>query len=159
MKIGRIKKYSSVENILTSKDPTSLVYTDFGISKINYVGRVVEVLKEDLEKFYSESKIGERVSISCWFQKYVKGCFHSPHNHGPIGYSSVCFIEYDKNEHMPTRFILPFNNIMTGEINEYYPKNLDEGTIIFFPSFLNHYVLPNKSNKLRIILSMNIKKL
>ena len=26
--------YSSVENILTSKDPTSLVYTDFGISKI-----------------------------------------------------------------------------------------------------------------------------
>ena len=55
--------YSSVENILTSKDPTSLVYTDFGISKINYVGRVVEVLKEDLEKFYSESKIDLRGSI------------------------------------------------------------------------------------------------
>ena len=51
-------------------------------------------------------------------------------------------------------FLAPFNDPM-GDTIQFAPK-VDEGEIIFFPSLITHYVQPNKSNDIRIILSFNI---
>jgi RNAse (barnase) inhibitor barstar len=153
--------YSKVKNNLVCDDPVSFVYSDFRNQDYynNYFGEITEILDEELNEFSVQSNLEQEVNITCWFQKYTEGCFHAPHTHGALGYSSVCFIEYDENEHKPTRFISPIQNPMTGSLMDYFPQNITEGTIIFFPAYLTHYVLPNDSKKIRIILSMNIKPL
>ncbi len=146
--------YYGTEKNLTNTDPNSNVYTDF-FGRDNYVDVVSEIFYDDLVNFVKKIKSPCRIS-SAWFQKYIKGCFHSPHNHGALGYSSVCFIKYDENEHQPTRFMCPFNS-HNGRMLEYVPENITEGTIIIFPAMLTHYVLPTSSDKERIIISMNIE--
>lgn len=91
-----------------------------------------------------------------WFQKYENGMNHAVHNHGPIGFSAVCFIEYNKNIHKPTTFISPFGNNITGELFRYEP-DVEEGDIIFFPSNLLHYAPTNLSEYVRIIMSFNLQ--
>ena len=61
---------------------------------------------------------------------------------------------HNKKKHQPTIFISPFNDPL-GNLIEYAP-DVDEGDIIIFPSMLTHYVLPNKSSDIRIILSFNV---
>ena len=48
------------------------------------------------------------------------------------------------------------NQKLLNSHNMIIPKN---GLIVIFPSWLNHSVLPNKSNKNRISISFNIDKL
>ena len=96
------------------------------------------------------------MTADIWFQKYYENQFHSPHNHGAIGYSSVLYINFDKRIHKATRFLPPFND-PDGNHIEFAP-DVDEGSFIFFPSYLYHYTLPNKSDTIRIIMSMNIRK-
>jgi hypothetical protein len=113
------------------------------------------ILLDEIKEF--EKEIGINFDITnVWFQKYVNSMDHSVHNHGPTGFSSVCFIEFNKNYHKPTIFISPFGNYITGEAHIYQP-NIEEGDIIFFPSNLLHYAPINLSNKVRIIMSFNLQ--
>lgn len=113
------------------------------------------ILLEEVKIF--ENEIGINFySTEIWFQKYGNSMDHSVHNHGSTGFSSVCFIEYDKDNHKPTTFISPFGNYITGASHIYQP-NIEEGDIIFFPSNLLHYAPINLSNKLRIIMSFNLQ--
>ena len=45
---------------------------------------------------------------------------------------------------------------MDGYVFEYIPTDVEEGTLIVFPTSLPHYVPPNTSDVDRLILSMNI---
>lgn len=112
------------------------------------------ILSDEILHFEKEIGI-ELQSTEVWFQLYEKNMDHISHNHGPIGFSSVCFIEYDKKLHKPTCFISPFANNITGELTRHAP-NVDEGDIIFFPSNLIHYAPINTSEKKRIIMSFNL---
>ena len=116
----------------------------------------LKILEDDILKFTTEVKYSGEINAEIWFQKYYENQFHSPHNHGAIGYSSVLYINFDKRIHDGTRFLAPFND-PDGNHVEFAP-DVDEGSFIFFPSYLNHYALPNKSDKIRIIMSMNIRK-
>ena len=116
----------------------------------------LKILEDDIVKFTSEIKYSGEMVAEIWFQKYYENQFHSPHNHGAIGYSSVLYINFDKRIHDGTRFLAPFND-PDGKHIEFAP-DVDEGSLIFFPSYLNHYTLPNKSDTIRVIMSMNLKR-
>tara|TARA_Y100000004_G_scaffold172740_1_gene209860 strand:- start:566 stop:1093 length:528 start_codon:yes stop_codon:yes gene_type:complete len=104
-----------------------------------------------------EKEIGINFCFSeVWFQQYNHNMNHAVHNHGPEGFSSVCFIEYNENFHKPTTFVSPFGNYITGELERYEP-DVKEGDIIFFPSNLLHYAPTNLSKLTRIIISFNLK--
>ena len=92
-----------------------------------------------------------------WFQKYDITMDHAAHTHGPMGISSVCFINYDKSVHKPVTFISPFNNPLSG-CPEIFQPTIEEGDIIFFPSNILHYAPVNTSEKQRIILSFNLRE-
>lgn len=138
--------------------------TDFNDQQINdykksnkYQHQVESILMDDIINAGKSMNIEFthiRVNNS-WFQRYKQFQYHSIHNHGIGGFSSVCFIEYDKDEHKPTTFISPFNNWIDNSLIEFTPKNIEEGSIVFFPSNIVHYVEPNKSLKDRLILSFN----
>ncbi len=154
--------YTKKQKLLEICNSSKLNYADNEDSKVyttyksgnNFAEPVLKILQDDLNKFSEE--VGPKYSLmNAWFQRYVEGNYHGPHNHGDGGYSSVCFIEYDENEHNPPTFICPFKSV-EGSTIEYTPKNVVEGTIIFFPSMIFHYVLPTTSDKIRTIMSMNI---
>ena len=115
-----------------------------------------KILEDDILKFTTEAEYSGEMVAEIWFQKYYENQFHSPHNHGAIGYSSVLYINFDKRTHDGTRFLAPFND-PDGKHIEFAP-DVDEGSLIFFPSYLNHYTLPNKSDTIRVIMSMNLKR-
>lgn len=122
--------------------------------------------------FYEERKIiyetfgkpeefpNENAKIQyAWFQEQKKGMFHGPHTHGcsPGRLGSVCFIEFDENIHTPTEFVSSFtSNLNSNSDNIHVEKNVSSGSLIVFPANTLHYTLPNKSEKSRIILSLNI---
>jgi len=130
-------QYKIVGNVITS--PIDI--------KTNILLDEIKAFEEDTQINFSSSEV--------WFQKYENSMNHSVHTHGPIGFSSVCFIEYDKKSHKPTTFISPFGNYITGELERHEP-DVEEGDIIFFPSNLLHYAPVNLSNKTRTIMSFNL---
>jgi hypothetical protein len=117
--------------------------------------QIEELLKEEINLFCNQLQLNQYKVVMSWFEKAGLGDYHGVHNHGLVGYSAVCFIEYDKENHTPTQFISPFNNLLTGIALRYTPQ-IDEGSIIFFPATILHHTEPNKSTKERKILSFNI---
>ena len=118
-------------------------------------GDIENIFKDQIGRLEKEFNLPNLKIKDSWFEETEINGSHSIHNHGQYGYSSVCYIEYDKEEHTPTIFISPFNNTSTGELITYKPE-VDEGSIIFFPSSILHYTMPNKSIKKRLIVSFNL---
>lgn len=94
---------------------------------------------------------------NCWFEKSVKGKYHSVHNHGHTGLSAVLFMKFDPKFHTPTVFINPMSasDGRCGPQNE-MPPGIREGSLIVFPAFVNHYTSPCETDEERIILSFNM---
>ena len=135
------------------KDEITDLYTTYGDQTSS---KPLKILEDDIAKFTTEVKYSGEMVAEIWFQKYYENQFHTPHTHGTIGYSSVLYINFDKKIHKGTRFLSPFND-PDGNHIEFAP-DVDEGSFIFFPSYLYHYALPNKSDTIRIIMSMNPRK-
>ena len=126
-------------------------YFNYGLE----CNKVVSTLRDCLENFSEESGFAPAELSRAWFQKYTSNSFHTPHNHGMLGYSGVCYIEFDETCHTATQFIMPWYDVVTGEQIIWSP-DVREGDIVIFPAQMMHYALPNKTDKPRIILSFNI---
>jgi hypothetical protein len=117
-----------------------------------------ELLLADLDpEVLNDDKISKPFFImeNSWFEKASKYSSHSVHNHGPTGYSSVCYLKFDKKEHTPTNFLNPY--ISPNPSDQYFiPQGVGEGSILFWPSPILHYTQSNKSDLDRIILSFNL---
>ena len=140
------KKLLDLFNTLQHKVVGNVITSPIDI-KTNILLEEIKLFEEDIQIRFSSSEV--------WFQKYERNMNHAVHTHGPMGFSSVCFVEYDKNFHKPTTFISPFGNYITGELERYEP-DVEEGDIIFFPSNLLHYAPVNLSDKIRTIMSFNL---
>jgi hypothetical protein len=116
---------------------------------------IQNIFKDEIGKLEKEFNLPNLKIKSSWFEETETNGSHSIHNHGQYGYSSVCYVEYDKEEHTSTVFVSPFNNTSNGELITYKPE-VDEGSIIFFPSSILHYTIPNKSTQKRLIVSFNL---
>ena len=139
---------------LTNNDPESNVHTDF--TQGNYIDDVCNILNDDIVRFCYEFKLQDVRIKRVWFQRYNDGQFHQPHNHGPRGWSCILYVKFDPTVHEATRFIAPFYDLLGNPIA--YTPEVKEGTILFFPSMLLHYVSPTKTDKTRVILSFNLEE-
>jgi len=152
--LSELSKDSEFITIDTVKTSYSHINTE------QLVEKLYDILDEEFTIF-SEHCGWDKHSwflTGAWFQIQDPGMFHQIHNHGHTGFSCVCYLDYDKNSHTPTKFIAPYYNFISGETIYFTPENIKEGSLIIFPSFLNHYTVPNsESNKQRKILSFNIE--
>jgi hypothetical protein len=130
-------------------------YTDY-YNEEHKIICVDDIFKEEINIFKNEFQINKVKVDSYWFEKSKKYNYHEVHKHQFVGYSAVCYVEYDENEHEPLIFVSPFDNFVTGSQMACKPQNVKEGTIIFFPSRLQHYVNPNMSDKERLVFSFNL---
>jgi hypothetical protein len=117
--------------------------------------KVLSILKEEIEIFCDYFDFNYCKISNSWFEIANQGNHHGIHTHGTIGYSSVCYIDYNKDVHSPTKFVAPFHNFIIGDLLHYMPK-VEEGSIIFFPSTIMHYTEQNNSKIERTILSFNL---
>lgn len=120
--------------------------------------KLIEELFEKELRMFSEFFQFENIEvIISWFEISIKGQQHEVHNHGATGYSAVCFIDFDERYHKPTNFVSPFNDFLKGNALLYQPEQIEEGSLIFFPSAIHHFAPPNYSDVPRMILSFNLK--
>ncbi len=134
-------------------------YSDFynQTENYNYNEKIDKLFSQEISYFKNIINIKSHKIVRSWFEKSLTNNFHSIHNHGPLGYSAVCYIKYNKEKHKPLIFTSPFFGFLDGFTLQYVPNFVEEGTIIFFPSSINHYVLPNSSDEERMVISFNLQ--
>jgi hypothetical protein len=91
----------------------------------------------------------DNISHECnfWFQQYKKGDYHQTHSHPSSSFSSVYYVDLQGNTPKTSFFI------RGKEIELTLP--LEEGQVVSFPSFLCHGSKPNKSDRVKTIISWN----
>jgi hypothetical protein len=131
------------------------------------------------EEFYKEiiwnpidlmlSEMTDKLNIPCpqtstlegiWYNKYSRGNWQEVHNHLPTTYSGIYLFHLEEKN--TTTFFDTGNLKCWGDENN-MPRfltsnpdaNIDEGTVIIFPSELMHYVNPCEKEKISI--SFNVQ--
>jgi uncharacterized protein (TIGR02466 family) len=115
---------------------------------------------------------------SPWYNVFSKSQYQEPHTHLPAHFSVVHYVTFDESQHLATTFVHPnlilsqtmkafcppLRNRLDGDcpahslyMDFYTPPQIKEGDLIIFPSFLNHYVKPNTSEKQRITITFNVE--
>jgi hypothetical protein len=131
--------------------------TDFNSGETRYDMLIQNILFDDLRIGVKELGFDKTPTVkNSWFQIYNISHSHAVHNHGMGALSVVCYIKYNSAYHRPTTFIAPYHSLDDGNVLEYEPDDVEEGSIIIFPSSLAHYVPTNQSTVERMVLACNI---
>ena len=77
-----------------------------------------------------------------WFQQYSKGDYHGWHNHGECQFANVYFLDLPDTK-------------MTTQFFKEEPIEVEEGTILTFPSWLIHSSPINTSDKTKTVIAFN----
>jgi Putative 2OG-Fe(II) oxygenase len=131
------------------------VSTDYFTNKSSYDKEIEIIFADEIYSFTNQLQLKTARVQRAWFEMTEQHGYHGPHRHGQLGYSAVCYIDFDKNVHTATKFIAPFTNWLTGTDLVYSP-DVVEGTIVFFPSAILHYTEANHSQQTRRIVSFNL---
>lgn len=128
------------------------VLTNFNSSRENrdlLVEEITRLFGDEINNFIKFID-AEYFLESAWIQEYQKNMNHDLHNHG-IGYSSIIYINYEKEIHSSTIFVNKVNNKL-------FLPDVEEGDILFFNSKHYHHCPSNKSDVGRMICSFNLKR-
>jgi len=127
----------------------------FSQERQNYISKLESIFTSEINMMREQLGAKAAYVRDAWFEQAEQYMHHPVHHHGTLGYSAVCYIDYDKEMHSPITFMSCFSNFVTGD-NLYYVPEVEEGTILFFPSITNHYTKPNMSEKIRNVVSLNL---
>ena len=128
-------------------------------TELNWKNQIPDIFSKELSVFKNQLKFNTSVDFlieDSWFEISNYGDCHTAHSHGTIGYSAVCYIDYDMKLHTSTIFISPFKDFLNGKDLLFAPEDVQEGSLLFFPSSILHYTRPNRSEIPRKILSFNL---
>mgnify|MGYP001445743048 CR=1 FL=1 len=147
------KKYKLIELFYKTKPRIyGNVITNFSSSQENkdlIIKEIIRLFNDEIDNL--KEIIGSEYFLeSAWIQEYQKDMNHGLHNHG-VGYSSVIYINFDKEKHSSTIFVDKENS------KSFLPE-VEEGDIIFFNSKHYHHCPTNESDDKRMICSFNLKK-
>ena len=113
-----------------------------------------KILEEELNLLTNKVKAGVKIK-DIWSVSYTKGEYHSPHNHGSIGWAGILYLDLPKDSPV-TSYLQPWNDIQN-DTSIYHPVKVVEGQIVIVPQFVTHFSPPNKSTKKKIIISWDME--
>jgi len=104
-----------------------------------------------------------------WMNSYKKGDYQEPHDHAFPGrsVSAIYVLDFPEDEKDPGGTLVfecpNFNVIRSSGLDRIFDAYnyhhitppLEKGTLILFPSWISHYVLPNKTDKRRATIAAN----
>jgi len=137
-----------------------------------YMNWFSERLKEYLDHMDFNMSCGRDIFLSSmWFNINGKGAYNISHQHVETTISGVLWIKIPKNSGGIT-FVSPYDFLSFLEMHSYteefqkdtnyyhnYTFPAREGSILLFPSHIQHKVEENKSKEDRISVSFNLKLL
>lgn len=121
-----------------------------------YVDDFIKLFSDELSAFGMDIKVQHFRIKDIWSVQYQKGDYHVVHTHGISNFSGVLYFDYDREVHTPTYFVADHINPITG-YTDIITEDVDEGEIVIFPSNMLHFTKPNKSDKIRTIVSFDIE--
>ena len=177
-----IKKYL-IDNVYPqyikdgANDTVTNAYTDYvpGAKTIPWM-MLSKFYEDDIREFLEYTGInldkGWTFKVTCWYSMMTNSTSQFPHDHtgGPktIQWSGVHYVTLD-NENSGTVFLNPNSRMIKSVIptknrNElpeiYYPDKkqmlVEEGDVLFFPSWLDHHTPAHTTGNLRVVVAMNV---
>jgi len=122
---------------------------------------IPEVYMECLNECIAEEWTGD---VYLWHNVIKNGEYQEVHNHLPSFLSAIHFLQFDKNEHDLPVFLdpgrgakYPRHTLGTylGSKPHFLP-DVEEGDIIVFPSYLDHFISGGKYDRHRVTVSFNL---
>lgn len=107
-----------------------------------------------IKMFAEQYKTESLVFTDIWTQQSKEFQSHSVHNHGPLGWSFVYYVDVIPEQHKPTVFLDPLYNIRNDSAPDYTPA-MTNGLLVCFPSYILHYQPGSSSKNKRCIISGN----
>ena len=107
-----------------------------------------------LDEIFDKEYQIQLVNDNIWYNVYTDGEYQELHDHigealNPFHWSCIHFLSFKKGEHNPPEFKDPITQIrqlsvaMDREwIGEYYVPQIEEGSFLMFPTYLQHRVSP-----------------
>jgi len=120
-------------------------YEDLLTIDFAYLRQEYEKIAPDIARFFG---MKEYHLSDIWYNYYKEGQYQEPHMHdGEGGVTAVHYLLFDPKEHSKTEFT-------DGDKS----PNIQQGDILFFDCFKEHYVPQNKSTKPRLTVAFTITK-
>lgn len=100
----------------------------------------------------------------CWANMSPRGDGHKPHTHPNNYFSGVYYVQTQEGANRitfddprpQTNIICPVTTEATDENAGQIHVNVHEGMMVLFPSWLQHHVPPNESDRMRISIAFNV---
>ena len=117
-----------------------------------FVWNPIDQLLSELNQQTSQCKLDD-----IWWNVYQKGDYAPLHNHGNYGISGVYLLQLNE----PNKTVFSCNTRTTikneHDLQYYDTKHVKEGTVLLFPSQLNHSVDPAESTRMTISFNVEIR--
>ena len=120
----------------------------------NFSQAFSNIIEEELGMLSQQVK-SDIVIDDIWSVSYKKGDYHSPHNHGTIGYAGILYLEFPEGS-QPTNYVQPWQNI-SNDTTMFNTFPVKEGDIVVVPKFVNHFSPPHKGKKQKRIISWDMR--
>ena len=145
--LKQISQFKGVSKFLKDDSYQKVKFTDWSDNNFELVGykkTLCNILKNYLEiKYYNGIKIH-----NIWFQQYSKSDYHNWHNHDCTQMACVYFLELP-NKNYATEFY-------DIEKEKIIKKNIKEGDLIIFPTFMIHRSPIIKDNSRKTVIAFNM---
>ena len=162
----KIPKGWATDNLKTSFDgePEGKEVLD------QYDGLLKSLYDREIEKFFDREASWD-YGDDIWYNYYQDGSYQELHDHisHPMTihhFSCIHYLSYEKGVHTPAEFRDPVGQLRQHSltldseyVSDYYTPNwVEEGTLIMFPCYLEHRVIPQRVLDIpRITLSFNLE--
>ena len=132
-------------------------YTNRQMIKENdYYQKFISIMSDEINLFAQTLKSDLEVT-DVWSVSYKTGDYQTPHSHNSTGISAILYLDLPSDSPVTT-YIQPWSHIKSSKTRQ---LNVDvkQGDIVFVPSFILHFSVPNESMKTKRIISWDIKEL
>ena len=150
----------------TSEDSSRAWQSAHNLHTVKALGGLVSCIEDSTHSILKFLKIShqEFQITGCWANVNPRGAIHGMHSHPNSFLSGVYYVQAPSgadtiNFHDPriqAGIIRPPVTELTSANTDQMVVNVQSGTLLFFPSYLQHSVAPNDSHHSRISLSFNI---
>jgi hypothetical protein len=145
---------------------TDRVHSSYDAEKKDLVIDFVDAMPAAYEQLLRQFVTAKRFDVQLWHNVYWTGEeYQERHHHVPCHLSFIHFLAFDATEHKAPIFYDPARMIKAYIRHDVLPPEMwedkaeitvEEGDVLVFPSYLEHYVPPGKYSKPRVTVSMNV---
>tara|TARA_B100000242_G_scaffold18781_1_gene11402 strand:- start:528 stop:1049 length:522 start_codon:yes stop_codon:yes gene_type:complete len=152
------KKNKSTLKRLIKKYPYSrstCFYSNKDKTDETFNNTILSLIKKPLEQVSKEinQSLVLRKAWSCY---YKKGDSIIVHKHSNEGLSGILYLNYNEKKNSKTIYQQPFQSFWNDQSFFIVPP-VKEGTLVIVPSFIEHFTLPEKTDKIKEIISFDLK--